>query len=142
MGIVPGRWIIFSLITVLAGYYFNMLIPTQGVYASGKTLPKDVFTLEIKDEPLRKVFNMISKASGYKIRFNSKYGGANISVKLDNVTLQEAITRVLQPYNHVAVWDEKNKEIGLFIFDNKNPPVSITGVNRIFELATETTAGP
>jgi hypothetical protein len=58
------------------------------------------------------------------------------------VTLNEALARVLQAYNHMSLWDDMNNIITLLIFKKNTPPVTISGINRIFDLATETTAGP
>jgi type II secretory pathway component GspD/PulD (secretin) len=127
-------------ISVFFGLSFLMWFPIHHSLAAEGQLEADVFSIAVTDEPLREVFKKISKASGYEIRFNAQFGGKSVNVRLDDVTLQEAIARVLQAYNHVAVWDEKNKEIVLFIFNNKNLPVSITGTHRIFDQATETTS--
>ena len=103
---------------------------------------ENLFSIQAVNEPLRDVLKKISKASGYQIRFNTQFSDDKISMQLNNVTLKEALARVLKAYNHLSVWDDKKHIITLLIFKNNNPPVAISGINRIFELATETTTGP
>ena len=103
---------------------------------------EDVFSIRADNEPLREVLKKIAKASDYEIRFNTKLANERVSIQLDNVTLNEALARVLRPYDHFSFWDDTNYTITLIIFKKNSPPVTISGVKRIFELATETTAGP
>lgn len=103
---------------------------------------ENLFSIQAVNEPLREVLNKISKASGYEIRFNTQFSDDKISMQLKNVTLKEALARVLKSYNHLSVWDDKKHIVKLLIFKNNTPPAAMSGINRIFESATETTAGP
>jgi hypothetical protein len=113
----------------------------QSLAAESK--PEKAFlSIRADNETLRKVLKKISTASGYEIRFNTQLADEKIHIQMDNVTLNEALTRVLKPYNHMSLWDDANHIITLLIFQKNRPPVTLSGMNRIFELATETTAGP
>ena len=127
---------------ILCFFIFSLVAKLGIIGAEDKKLNGPVLTIEIKDEPLRKVLKKISEASGYEIRFNSQLADEKINLQLTNVTLNEAIARVLSAYNKIALWDDKNHILTLLIFKKDSPPVSLSGVNRIFKLATETTAGP
>ena len=110
--------------------------------AAEEQTDENSFSIRAVNEPLREVLKKISKASGYEIRFNTQLSNERVSLQLDNVTLNEALARVLQAYNHMSLWDDANYIITLLIFKKDSPPVTISGINRIFELATDTTARP
>jgi type II secretory pathway component GspD/PulD (secretin) len=101
-----------------------------------------IFSIRADNEPLREVLKRISAASGYKIRFNTQLIDERVNIRLENVTLNEALERVLQPFNHMSLWDDANQIVTLLIFKKHSLPFTASGINRIFELATETTAGP
>ena len=121
---------------------FLIWFPIHPSLAAQELPDEAVFSIRAANEPLRAVLKKISKAAGYEIRFNTQLSDEKISIQLYNVTLNEALARVLQAYNHMSLWDEANHIITLLIFKKNTPPVTISGINRIFELATETTVGP
>jgi len=121
---------------------FLIWFPDHQSLAAESKPEKAFFSIRADNEPLREVFKKISEASGYEIRFNTQLADERVSLQLDNVTLSEALARVLQAHNHMSLWDDANYIITLFIFKKNGPPVTISGINKIFELATETTAGP
>jgi hypothetical protein len=61
-----------------------------------------------------------------------------ISAKLENLILPEAIGRLFRDFNHFEVWDEENKKLILFVFKGKTPPTSISAKERIFEQTSKT----
>jgi hypothetical protein len=131
--------------------YFILLFLVSGIFiwfsiqpspaAEGQT-DENLFSIRAVNEPLREVLKKISKASGYEIRFNTQLSHEKVSIQLDNVTLYEALARVLQAYNRMSLWDDANNIITLLIFKKNTPWVTISGINRIFELATDTTGRP
>ena len=131
---------ILGLVFVIPGFLIWFL-NHQSLAAESKP-EKAFFSIRADNEPLREVLKKISKASGYEIRFNTQLSNERVSLQLDNVTLNEALARVLQAYNHMSLWDDTNYIITLLIFKKNSPQVTISGINRIFELATDTTAGP
>ena len=76
-----------------------------------------VISLSAKEEPLRKVLDKISIASGYEITLNGESGDLSVSVTFKNAALGEALKRVLRDLNYVAIWDEGDKKISLTIYD-------------------------
>ncbi|MBT8369102.1 MAG: hypothetical protein KJP23_30785 [Deltaproteobacteria bacterium] len=121
---------------------FLIWLPIHSSLAAEGVPEEDVFSIRAANEPLKEVLRKISKATGYEIRFNPQLSDEKVSIQLYNVTLYEALARVLQEYNYMSLWDDANNIITLLIFKKNTPPVTISGINRIFELATETTAGP
>ena len=133
-----------TVILILFLLAFGFLLPHpfhQSLSAEDINVNK-VFSISAVNEPLREVLKKISKASGYEIRFNTQYATERISIQLDDVTLNESLKRVLQAYNYMTLWDDENNIITLLIFKESGPPVTLSGMNRIFELATETTSSP
>ena len=131
---------ILAFVLLILGY--PIWFPIQHTSAAEKPPAEEAFSIRAVNQPLREVLKKISKASGYEIRFNTHLAEDRISIQLENVSLHEAIDRVLKAYNHFSLWDDSNKIITLLIFKNNSPPVEISGINRIFELATETTTRP
>jgi len=137
-----GWCVIIWCLDILIPFCFLGLVTINEnfhAFAAAKTNATSVFSLEVRGQPLSIVLAMISRASGYTISFSSTLGDSPVSVEFQNVTIHEAINRVLRPYDHYAVWDDKNKKLDLVVFDDKNPPLSITGKLLIFEPATKTT---
>ena len=131
---------------VLCLAYIILSLPIWFSYhplKAAEGMPKaNVFSIRAANETLREVLKKISEASGYEIRFNTQLADEKITIQLENVNLNEALARVLQQYNHMSLWDDANDIITILIFKKNVPPVTISGMDRIFELATETTAGP
>ena len=121
---------------------FLIWLPDHQSLAAESKSEKALISIRADNETLRKVLKKISAASGYEIRFNTQLADEKIRLQLENVTLDEALTRVLKPYNYMSLWDNANHIITLLIFQKNKPPVTISGMDRIFELATETTVGP
>jgi len=121
---------------------FLFWFPDYQSLAAESKPERTFFSIRADNETLRKVLKKISVASGYEFRFNTQLANEKIQIQLESVTLNEALTRVLKPYNYMSLWDDENHIITLLIFNKNRPPVALSGMDRIFELATETTAGP
>ena len=106
--------LIFLLILVGGIISTDLAITSFGSQQEGE-LP--VISLSAKEEPLRKVLDKISRASGYEITLNGESGDLPVSVMFENTTLGEALKRVLRGLNYVAVWDQGDKKISLTIYD-------------------------
>lgn len=136
------RWQTGILIPLFFIGGFLILFPIHSsLYAEGLN-EDDVFSIRAVNEPLKEVLKKISEASGYEIRFNAQIADERVSIQLNKVSLNEALSRVLKAYNHMSLWDDANHIIELVVFKKNSLPVTISGVNSIFELATDTTAGP
>ena len=128
--------IYISLIVLIL--YLIAFFQIKCVNPSDELIKKTVVSLQAQDEKLINILEKISNSSGYIIVVNTELGDSQISIQLRNVSVQEAVKRVLQNYNHIAIWDEEKKKLVLHIFDDKGLPVSISGKQTIFEPATKT----
>ena len=72
-----------------------------------------VFSLDVKDEPLREVLGKITKATGYTIRVNKKWADLPITASMQNVTIEDAFKKIL--YNYALIIQNKEKIISIFI---------------------------
>lgn len=114
----------FIFLLILAGGIISTgLAITSFGSQNGSELP--VFSLSAKEEPLRKVLDKISTASGYEITLNGESGDLVVSVTFKDATLDEAIERVLAGLNYVAVWDEEDKKISLTTYSLGGPKKNI-----------------
>ena len=125
------------------GFALLLLIfnPTLS-FASDNDPSKSIFSIDATNEPLKKVIGKISKASGYSIVIKTEIKeieDAPVRIQLSNVTLNEAIRRILRKYNHYAIWEDTENRLVLYILLNKGPSVSVSGIPRMFEPVTKTT---
>ena len=130
--------IIFLILAFLSLIFF-VSFPINHAFASDKHLEKAVFSIRANNETLIKILEKISNASGYVIVVNTELGDTSLSIQLSNVTIHEAIKRILAKYNHFSLWDENKKRLDLYVFDSKGPPVSLSGKQIIFEPGSKTT---
>jgi type II secretory pathway component GspD/PulD (secretin) len=108
------------------------------VAASSQDSQKVVFSITAKNEPIRSVLDKIAKASGYEIVVKTELEDATISIELSDVTIDEAIPRILQKHNHITIWVEGEKKVVLYVLAGEGPPVSISGRKRKIRPTTKT----
>lgn len=91
-------------------------------HVSGAETQKPLFSLDVRKMPLAQVLDEISETSGYDIVFRGEGGEENlpISLRLEDVTLDEMLRRVLRDMNHTALWDEAEKTILLSAYSDKS----------------------
>jgi len=118
---------------------------------------KSVFSLEAEEETLGTVFEKLSKTSGYKIVLNNdEWKTYRVTIRMENVTLQEAISRSLRDLNHALIFDDTNKRVIILVTGkigsrakisdtsrkrygrDKRPGVTVSGKQTVFIQATRT----
>ena len=114
----------FIFLLILAGGIISTGLAITSFGSQNGSGPT-VFSLSAKEEPLRKVLDKISIASGYEITLNGESEGLLVSVTFKDATLGEAIERVLAGLNYVAVWDEQDKKISLTTYNLEGPKKNI-----------------
>ena len=117
------------------------LLPSCNSFAAENPTRKNVFSLKAANEPLDRVLEKVSKASGYKIIVKTELESEPISIQLTNVTLHEAIRRIFQKYSHVEIWDEPNKEVEIRILATKGSSGQGSGKGRAFSPGSESPPG-
>ena len=108
-------WIFFSI--CLWGLVSTDLIPISCWGAD--SIPKPiVFSLDVKGESLREVFIRISKATGYKITINEEWANRPLTAKLNKVSIEEALEKVLTLIGSPshAIVTEGKREVKIFIY--------------------------
>jgi hypothetical protein len=77
-----------------------------------------VFSLAVNNEPLGEVLEKISKASGYQITVNEGWRNKTVSVRLENVTLEDGLKAVMEELgrpSHVLIYDKERKTIEIVL---------------------------
>ena len=72
-----------------------------------------VFSLDVKDEALKVVLGKITKLTGYTIRVNEKWADLPITASMQNVTIEEALKKILD--NYALIIENTQKYISIFI---------------------------
>ncbi len=105
--IIPAFMIITASFLCLSGY--------------AQTRGNKVFSLDLSRESLPGALEQISRKSGYEIWLSGPDGDYQISLKLKDVSIQEALSRVLARINHAMTWDTGKKKVTVYLFDNARP---------------------
>jgi hypothetical protein len=75
------------------------------------------FSLEADQQALGEVLQQISKTTGYEITIDPEYAKLPITASLKNVTVEEALRRILGKLSRYMVIDEAAKKISVRIVD-------------------------
>jgi hypothetical protein len=104
------RWIYLILLACMFSIVF---VPRSS--GADSDPERESVTINVMDEPLNQVLGKISKASGYEIVFDEKWGNMPVSLSFENEPLDKALNRVLANLNHAVIWNEVERKISIFI---------------------------
>jgi len=96
-------------------------IPCQ---ASVKGSEPPVFSLNVENVPVWKVFEDITKITGYEIILNNRWKDQSVTLGMTDVTLLEALKRILRSLNlsnYSLIIDEKYYTVKVYIFSSVYP---------------------
>jgi len=80
-----------------------------------------VFSLDVKNMPLKKIFKEILKTTGYQILFDKRWENERVTVKLDNVPLIQGLKQILRNAgieNYSLV--ERNRTLEIYTLGHKH----------------------
>jgi hypothetical protein len=127
----------FFLYIFFSYFFFNQVyIGNAGVNADKES----VFSLELKDASFKSCLEKISKLSGYEIFVTGESIEYKISINLNNVTIEDSLTRILKGINHAMKWDDKHRKVTLFLYDRsetRNKRKKSTGLSSILSIKPE-----
>jgi hypothetical protein len=83
--------------------------------ASVKGSEPPVFSLDVKNQPLGKVLEKVSKMTGYEITVNKEMSDFPVTASFKNVSLYEGLRRILGSLNHSIISNDKEKTISVVI---------------------------
>ena len=109
-------YLLFLIGTVAISFY------AQRCWASVKCSDPPVFSLDVNNMPLKKIFKDILNTTGYKILFDKKWENERATVKLDNVPLIQCLKHILKNAgieNYSIV--EKNRTLEVYTFVSRFP---------------------
>jgi hypothetical protein len=85
---------------------------------AGEGQNDSVFSLDVSNERLNDVLDRISKASGYEITVNEGWRSKIISVRLENVTLEEGLKAIMEELgrpSYLLIYDKERKRIEIVL---------------------------
>ena len=65
-----------------------------------------VLSMDIKDEPLKEVLERISDQNGITFSLPPSLAEEKVMMRFSNLTLEEALSKILSPYNHIFIYRE------------------------------------
>ena len=83
---------------------------------------RPIISLKVNNEPLRSVVQRISKISGYEIILQGDLTDRQTSLVIESVSLEDALSRLLWGLNHAIIWNQREKKIIVFIFEERGSP--------------------
>ncbi|MCU0653443.1 MAG: hypothetical protein MUD10_04250 [Candidatus Pacebacteria bacterium] len=78
-----------------------------------KNAPKHSFNFQ--NEPFESVCKTISRATGYKIKFDDNFSKLPVTANFEETTAFGALKKILRVHNHSLVLNEENRSIEVFI---------------------------
>jgi len=86
-------------------------------WSANKELNPVVFSLNVKDEPLKEALKKISKSTGYRITVSENWASLPVTAQLKNLTVEEGLKRLLKGLNHSLVIQDIEKKISIKIIN-------------------------
>ncbi|MBN2418122.1 MAG: hypothetical protein JXL81_01950 [Deltaproteobacteria bacterium] len=125
----------FKELSGLLVYGVTAVFLLFSVYYAG-TVKADTLirvTLRIKEKPISEIMSAIAESSGYDIVLQGKFENRSVTATIENVTVKEAVKKVLRGFNYAAVVDDKSKKIVLMFTQSggKTVPDSKTHENNL-----------
>jgi hypothetical protein len=115
----------YKILTVFFLLFFGIILPTNmnSHFCWGATISSKVpvFSLNIKDEPLKKVIEKISEVTGYQIAIDEKWSTLLITSSLKDVSIHESMRGILKNLNHVIIINDKEKKVSVIIYGGIEP---------------------
>jgi hypothetical protein len=114
--------IILCSLTIL----FNYFAVKSEVSSANSGIP--IFSMTIKDKPLREVLDKISKSVDYKITIGERWANLPMTAKLVDVNVEEGLRRLLKHFNHSLLIVEADRTIYINIhgpFLDNRPSISL-----------------
>lgn len=104
----------FCIVACLVIYYCISIAPE--LLASKNNRQQPIVSIDVRDKGLKEVLKDISDTSGYDIILNGEKDDLSISLKLQDVALDDMIKRVLRDVNYTIVWDNLSRKILLSVY--------------------------
>jgi len=91
-----------------------MALATAFSPGSARSGEQSFISLEVRDETLEKTLDQVSKISGYTIDLQSRWRDLPVTVRLVNLSLEQAVKKILDNrMNYAVIWDDKEKNISI-----------------------------
>jgi predicted ribonuclease YlaK len=105
---------IISVVLFLIGIV-TISFDTIPCRASVKGSEPPVFSLDVKNQPLEKVLDKVSKMTGYEITVNKEVLDLPVTASFKNMSVYEGLRRILGSLNHSVISNDKEKKISIVV---------------------------
>jgi type II secretory pathway component GspD/PulD (secretin) len=78
-------------------------------FAHGKSEFSELISINTSNEPLVEVLDIVSQASGYEFVIDENWDDLPITVKFEEIPLDQALKRILANVNHAIVYNSDRK---------------------------------
>ena len=95
-------------------------------FAQGKSEFSELISLNTSNEPLAEVLDTVSQASGYEFIIDENWDDLPITVKFEEIPLDQALKRILANVNHAIVYNSDRKVL-IRIYEKDSSISSHTG---------------
>jgi hypothetical protein len=104
---------IIFLCTSVKGSYRSGQSGEESMPADGRFphLEGPVLSMDIKDEPLKKVLEHISDQSGITFLLPPSLGEEKVMIRFSNLTAEECLVKILAPYNRIFIYKEERSAL-------------------------------
>jgi len=110
----------------LLSFWIILSTYINSYYCWGATISSNppIFSLNIKNEPLKKVIEKISEATGYQIAIDEKWLGLLVTASLKDVSVHESMRGILKNINRIIISNDKEKKLSIIIYGSIEPDKS------------------
>ena len=122
-----------AILLFLSLFFISSTNPVQGSYNSEQIdkstvssggslfteLKGEMLSVDIKDEPLKKVLEQLSNKNGITFILPPSLGEENVMMRFSNLKLDEGLNKILGPYNRIFIYCDSHNN-----HNNNNPPES------------------
>lgn len=109
----------YSAVAFALAALLILLSPTTGIHAD-QDPPARLISLEFIDKPLKQVLADLARLSGMEIFVNEEFADMTVSGELYEVTVDEALKRIIRNQNHTIIYETGNK-IMLYVYEKGSP---------------------
>lgn len=81
-------------------------VPADGLFSHPE---RAVLSMDIKDEPLKKVLERISDQHGITFVLPPSLAEEKVMIRFSDLPLEEGLSKILSPYNHIFIYREPQR---------------------------------
>jgi len=107
---------VFQALTPIWVFSCYLISAFAGAENISLNFQESTFTAFLEEEPLKNVIEKVRKETGIWIRAPESLLDERVSVRFENLSIQEGLKRILRKMNYSFLFDQDNHLIGAFVF--------------------------